>query len=562
MARIIPKDVMYFNTSYGEKQVYEALKKLSDEYVVFYSVQWQQKDRRNGNVVWGESDFTIFHPQKGILVIEVKSGKIEYKEGKWLQTRLDNNITHEINNPLEQANRSKYRFIDLLKNVYMFNEKCSIQSMVWFPSIKNNIFPELPPAYSKDIIFTQQDLENISDSIDKVYKYYNSANYTKLSEVTSKRIINKLAPEFDLIEYTGCEIDEKEYAFLRLTREQSTLLDYLIEQRKATIQGPAGTGKTLIAIEQAKRLSLKGRRVLLLCYNHFLYEYIQSNLNEINIEVYNLNTLLARYNTYNVDIDDAYKYLNEIKDKFYYEDIIIDEGQDFDDKIINFFSNYVDEKNGSLYVFYDKNQLLYQRESIDWIQKSECRLVLSKNCRNTFEIAITANNIMDIQVKSIENAIRGEVPNLYMVKEKDKTLNLLEKLISKYKKMGFSSKDIKILTLETEKESIINNIDYIGNYRIVHEIDNENILYTTSRKFKGMEGNVVILIDVKKKTFLSEEQKRNFYVAASRAKQKLDIILSVDENELRDIADEIKEIQVSNNLAKVAMKLKVRLMKD
>ena len=562
MARIIPKDVMYFNTSYGEKQVYEALKKLSDEYVVFYSVQWQQKDRRNGNVVWGESDFTIFHPQKGILVIEVKSGKIEYKEGKWLQTRLDNNITHEINNPLEQANRSKYRFIDLLKNVYMFNEKCSIQSMVWFPSIKNNIFPELPPAYSKDIIFTQQDLENISDSIDKVYKYYNSANYTKLSEVTSKRIINKLAPEFDLIEYTGCEIDEKEYAFLRLTREQSTLLDYLIEQRKATIQGPAGTGKTLIAIEQAKRLSLKGRRVLLLCYNHFLYEYIQSNLNEINIEVYNLNTLLARYNTYNVDIDDAYKYLNEIKDKFYYEDIIIDEGQDFDEKIINFFSNYVDEKNGSLYVFYDKNQLLYQRESIDWIQKSECRLVLSKNCRNTFEIAITANNIMDIQVKSIENAIRGEVPNLYMVKEKDKTLNLLEKLISKYKKMGFSSKDIKILTLETEKESIINNIDYIGNYRIVHEIDNENILYTTSRKFKGMEGNVVILIDVKKKTFLSEEQKRNFYVAASRAKQKLDIILSVDENELRDIADEIKEIQVSNNLAKVAMKLKVRLMKD
>ena len=514
MARIIPKDVMYFNTSYGEKQVYEALKKLSDEYVVFYSVQWQQKDRRNGNVVWGESDFTIFHPQKGILVIEVKSGKIEYKEGKWLQTRLDNNITHEINNPLEQANRSKYRFIDLLKNVYMFNEKCSIQSMVWFPSIKNNIFPELPPAYSKDIIFTQQDLENISDSIDKVYKYYNSANYTKLSEVTSKRIINKLAPEFDLIEYTGCEIDEKEYAFLRLTREQSTLLDYLIEQRKATIQGPAGTGKTLIAIEQAKRLSLKGRRVLLLCYNHFLYEYIQSNLNEINIEVYNLNTLLARYNTYNVDIDDAYKYLNEIKDKFYYEDIIIDEGQDFDDKIINFFSNYVDEKNGSLYVFYDKNQLLYQRESIDWIQKSECRLVLSKNCRNTFEIAITANNIMDIQVKSIENAIRGEVPNLYMFKEKDKTLNLLEKLISKYKKMGFSSKDIKILTLETEKESIINNIDYIGNYRIVHEIDNENILYTTSRKFKGMEGNVVILIDVKKKTFLSEEQKRNFYVAA------------------------------------------------
>ena len=72
---------------------------------------------------------------------------------------------------------------------------------------------------------------------------------------TFNRIIKKLAPEFDLIEATGSARLEKDYAFLRLTREQSTLLDYLIEQRKVTIQGPAGTGKTLLAIEEAKRLA-------------------------------------------------------------------------------------------------------------------------------------------------------------------------------------------------------------------------------------------------------------------------------------------------------------------
>ena len=110
MAKIIPEKVMYFNTSYGEKQVYEALQKLSDEYTIFYSIQWQQRDRRN-NIVWGESDFTIFHPKKGIIVIEVKSGKINCKDGRWYQTRLDNNETHEINSPLDQANKTKYRFI-------------------------------------------------------------------------------------------------------------------------------------------------------------------------------------------------------------------------------------------------------------------------------------------------------------------------------------------------------------------------------------------------------------------------------------------------------------------
>ncbi len=559
MAIILPKDVMYFNTSYGEKQVYETLKRLPDDYVIFYSVQWQQRDRRNGNIVWGESDFTIFHRQKGILVIEVKSGKIECREGKWFQTRLDNNETHEMNSPLDQANKSKYKFIDLLKNVYAIGEKCSIQSMVWFPSIKNNNFETLPPSYSKEIIFTQQDLETVEDSINKVYDYYNCKNYTKLSQNTAKRIINKLAPEFDLIEYSGCEKDEKEYAFLRLTREQSTLLDYLVEQRRVTIQGAAGTGKTLIAIEEAKRLALNNRKVLLLCFNHFLYEYLKNTVNDINIEVYNLNTLLTKFTRrYDIDIDDAYIYLKEIKEQLYYEDIIVDEGQDFDDKIIQFFSDFSNEKNGNLYIFYDKNQLVYRRDSIDWIRDSECRLVLTKNCRNTFEIAITANNIIDLPIKSSENAIKGEIPCLYIVKEKEKTIEIIEKLINKYKSQGFQNKDIKILSLGTEKESIINDVEFIGKNKLVHKIDDDNILFTTSKKFKGMEGNAVILIDIDKNTFSSEEHKKNFYVAASRAKQKLDIILSANEKDVADIASEIEDIVVSNNIAKIAMKLKVK----
>ena len=114
MAKIIPEKVMYFNASYGEKKVYDCLKKLPDDYTVFYSVAWQQKNRIRQNVTWGESDFTILHPNKGILVIEVKSGGISYKNGEWLQTRLDNNMTKHMQDPLLQANRSKYRFIDII----------------------------------------------------------------------------------------------------------------------------------------------------------------------------------------------------------------------------------------------------------------------------------------------------------------------------------------------------------------------------------------------------------------------------------------------------------------
>ena len=48
----------------------------------------------------------------GILVIEVKSGGISFKDGKWYQTRIDNNEVNEMKNPFNQANRSKYKLID------------------------------------------------------------------------------------------------------------------------------------------------------------------------------------------------------------------------------------------------------------------------------------------------------------------------------------------------------------------------------------------------------------------------------------------------------------------
>lgn len=201
MAKIIPEKVMYFNASYGEKKVYESLKKLPDDYTVFYSVAWQYKDRIRQNVTWGESDFTILHPNKGILVIEVKSGGISYKNGEWLQTRLDNNETKHMQDPLLQANRSKYRFIDIINEVKGFGQQCAVESVVWFPSISKSVkFPQLPLAYKDEIIFREEDVEDPERAISKAYNYYNSREHTNMDKSMVKRIIERLAPEFDLIE--------------------------------------------------------------------------------------------------------------------------------------------------------------------------------------------------------------------------------------------------------------------------------------------------------------------------------------------------------------------------
>lgn len=560
MAKMIPEKVIYFNTSYGEKKVYESLKKLPDEYTVFYSVAWQQKDRKKQNVTWGESDFTILHPQKGILVIEVKSGGISYNNGQWLQTRTDTQETNKMKDPLLQANKSKYLFIDIINEVKGPGQQCAVESAVWFPSIsKNTKFSQLPPAYKNDIIFREEDLEEPEKAIEKAYNYYYSKNHTNMDTSMVQRIISRLAPEFDLIESMSSQKEEKEYSFLKLTREQSTLLDYLIEQRKVTIQGTAGTGKTLIAVEEAKRLADEGRTVLFLCFNHFLCKHLNENCQHKNVKYYNLHKLIYDFSgNYNIQNNEYEYLLNKIKEKLYFQDIIIDEAQDLDDGVINFFSKFADEKNGKFYVFYDKNQLIYQRKNADWIEKSECKLVLSKNCRNTFQIAITSNNIIDINTQWKENVVNGDMPKICFVNDRNSAISSIEKLIKEYKNKGFKNNEITILTTKTENESILNGQEYIADNKIVKEMDNENILFTTSKKFKGLESNAVILIDLDENTFIDEGKKRNFYVAASRAKQILDIVVIASKEEIDNIAEHINDVNNKNSIAKIAIKLKVK----
>ena len=59
-----------FNNSYGEMKVYEALRSLNDKYTVFYSLSWVGVNEKR---TIGEADFVILHPEKGVMVIEVKS---------------------------------------------------------------------------------------------------------------------------------------------------------------------------------------------------------------------------------------------------------------------------------------------------------------------------------------------------------------------------------------------------------------------------------------------------------------------------------------------------------
>src|SRR4051812_19785362 len=93
---MIPERPPDFHGSDGERRVFAALKALPDEYTVIHSFRWVHPHSKHIVLkdlpAQGEGDFVLLHPQKGILVVEVKGGKVWCERGQWYQ---ENRRTHE-----------------------------------------------------------------------------------------------------------------------------------------------------------------------------------------------------------------------------------------------------------------------------------------------------------------------------------------------------------------------------------------------------------------------------------------------------------------------------------
>lgn len=452
---MIPAVVDDFNCSPGESRVFYALRDgLPSDYTVFHSFRWNKRTQK-GRIEWGEADFTVFNPKYGILVVEVKSGGIALENGRWWYEQRNNRKRERMKAPLEQADKTKYELIEMIKDCLPEGEYCWVEPVVWFPSLADReLIKDMPNTYHPEIVLMDWALTNTKQAIENAYRFYNSAHHTKLSSESAKLIVRSLAPAFSAIPSLGSIYAEQELSFLRMTNEQNRLLDYLEEQPTAVIQGSAGTGKTLLAVEKARRLSVSDH-VLFLCFNRFLMEDLRKKNQDYNIDFYNLSALAVRETGIaGVPTDeDITEYLNRYDEigNWDYKHIIVDEGQDFNEIHLNLLSVIASMQNGVFYVFYDKNQLVQRRELPEWVEKADCRLILRRNCRNTHSIARTAGRPIDVEPILWEKSPGGKTPDFHIVSDGKGFVQKLKEVISKYMGAGIPLNDIAILTLKTEE---------------------------------------------------------------------------------------------------------------
>lgn len=560
MAIMIPSFPYGFDPKSREDEMFASIEKLPNEYYVFYSFKlvalkddsWKEK----------EIDFVIYNRDKGVMFIEAKAGSVRCDHGIWKYGNGD-----EMRDPFKQAIDGRWRFKKDLEELQKFEkdkiaDRCKFAFAVWFPSLFSKQVDKiiLPQNADRSVILTAEDMDNPVASIERIFSYDICAQgQTNLSKKDEEFLLNHfLCPTFNIIPPKSFELDFKRKRFDAMLAEQSGLLNYLEFQRNAVINGAAGTGKTMIAVEKARRHSQSGETVLFLCFNNKLKEYLEKMYSYPGVSYYTIDGFACKLcSTATADFNDLESILLEYDDnvdEFPYRHVIIDEGQDFGqdrihaDTIFELLEDIVlKTPNGTFYVFYDRLQVVQSEKVPSFIENADCRLTLYKNCRNTKRIAETSFKPLKLekQPKLFDSALTGDAPQIAFCPGNE--CLKLDAIIKKSIADGLDN--IQIVSCVGTGSSVIEK-QVVDDF---YQMKAGKIPFSTARKFKGLEADHVILVDVDKK--LLEEESMLFYVAASRAKFQLSVISSLSNQDCTDVLEyfgtSVKKNDPKETLAKL-----------
>ena len=538
MAIMIPEKPRDFDPRSREDIMFSALESLPDEYYVVHSFR-VNKIRTDNSLYEGEADFVIFHPQKGILTLEAKATRARYEGGAWYYG--DGRPMHS-GGPVAQAQRAMYAIRDYMRDHSMgdFVDRCKFLYAVWFPLVSDDYLRRmiLPPELPRELLMAEEALYNPAFYLDRIFSLTDHGKTeTSLNSAQALRIVNEiLCPQFEIAPSASFDTDTKHILFHRLLKEQASVLNFLEEQKTAVINGAAGTGKTLVAIEKAKRHAFRGEKVLFLCFNRQLRDHLAENYAHENIEYETIARFACRmgqtrepdYSLLNRLLEDMWE-----KGNFPYQHVIVDEGQDFGSEaieeadVLSTLKTIIEDtkEDGSFYVFYDKLQLIQARKMPQFLEDADCKLTLYRNCRNTENIAKTSlRPISERSPKLMENCIVGVPAKMHFCPDEESVLGAVDDTLDSL--LGDGIENIVILTCKKETDTVLEH--YIENG--FYPAGKKKIRFTTCRKFKGLEADAIILVDVDEDTFLGNEGKNVllYYVGTSRARLRLDIMTTLD----------------------------------
>lgn len=518
-----------------ENEVLKALKnQLPDNWVVMPSVKWTLA--KNGYVRDGEADFVVLAPDSGLVVLEVKGSKafMVDEDGKWKRKQDDETWVSLKESPPEQAMRNMHDLLGVLMERNKWKE---------FPGRFSYIvvYPQgealsLPAMFDESTIGTRRHMNQLTsrlrNSLEKRGGTGRAAQFT--SQVVESVIDDLKNRQFQIQKVdTGEDVVSDMGKIEQLTRQQFASLKGLFQLPSVAVIGPAGSGKTVLAIWRLHALVEQGLRCIYVCYNRTLANILRLRNPDHAEFIWNVDRLfleLCPDSRHRVGQDDFHRevlpslVMDRSDEVVKYDAIIVDEGQDFsEEQVIALLELLSDE--GEWAFFADWKQDLYSAGKGVPIG-AEVIFHLHYNCRNTVKINDASNRYVNTKVESMPGMPVGVSPMVESTSDQVKRAWEIAKQWSGEGPMAILSPfKLENSAMKGQKSghglSLSTDIEDLGK--------KDTVFFSTIKSFKGIEATSVIVVDVgipgEHIAFTDED----LYVACTRATTRLALISSKKE---------------------------------
>lgn len=525
-------------TTPSEGDVYRRLvRQLGDDCLVLANV------RISDQVKDHEIDVLVLMPGSGVVAVEVKGGHVWHDGSSWL---IDRGAGAEAIHPVDQARDATYALRHFVEADPRWGSRRRIRwshhvVLARTPLDEGFALPECPRWQVSGL----GDLDALGDRVwDTTWQYRNDAvaptrdDVDLIAEILTGRSLPQRSP--------GAVAADREEVARRLTLEQATLLKVTRLLNRVEVRGGAGSGKTVMAVQQARDLASgrladdgKRKRVAVLCYSYGLANHLRSELckgsrGKQPAFVGTFEQLGRQWGLQMSGRDDSDFWERRLPELMAakaaelpveqrFDAIIVDEAQDFAETWWEpVLGALRDEESGGLFIYNDANQRVFPRFGRPPI--SLVPLVLDHNLRNTRQIGQAFAPLAPPM------ELRGQDGPAVTVVEcsVDDAIDAADEAVESLFDEGWEAGDIALVTLgrrhpvQVERQETLGYDGYWAEFA-----SGDDVFYSHVLGFKGLERRAVVLcVNLPAGRDRATEM---LYVGLSRATDRLVVVGCADD---------------------------------